>query len=768
MSDKILTIVKWPLMIICALIAAIVMGHITPVDEVRPLLISLSARSADLDMDVELSVVREDGQKESGVFSTAYSSFNTLTFSFPHHTSINGIDLRFDSDSVVHMSSLSITAGALNRTIGVEELLSTTEPVYCQLDGQDEFLLRIEPEAERFGLNWREKFSIREKRMNFSWALSTFLVFLLIMTLLSRGVKTRGFVHAMLASSILACLFGRLSWRMIDKVKSLEVTIEVEEGNHEPLTYETYFSADGVFSGENSVASNSYGHHIQSVFFDLPSGIHRCLRLDFPVDATVALHEVRVELWPFSFSLKGKEILDSFSQFNDLDYSYRDDGVLQIDGGGVDPYLFLGNTSLQERLAFYQVKRWQYPLWLSLALFLILLVVFRTTERYRLLGSALAFGLLLIAPGIAWIFKEKSITLDSEKRQAARWLEEWTTARESTRAVDFYISDQFGGRRSLISDWNLLKMVVFYQTSHSSPVAIGPDGWMFYMAEGVQEMYENQYPYNETQLRKMCAVVEERRKWLAIYGIDYYITFPPMKHTIYEEQLPPRVKRANERSKLDQVIDYLREHSEVKVIDLRSMFARVKQEEELPIYYRVDSHWNLLGGYHAYKEIIDRVRVDHPEIEPAKSKSDFEWHRSESNDGDLVKLLSLSDQVLRDEIIPVPKEGYSAMTVEPLDYPTYVSPHAAQCRILEVDSLPRMLMNRDSYSNFLIPFISEHFSRSVYLWTPLFNPEIIKEEKPDIVITEMLERFIGDLEIDNPPIMANEVMVAASAEDLKP
>ncbi|MDP6909756.1 MAG: hypothetical protein QF371_09625, partial [Flavobacteriales bacterium] len=71
--------------------------------------------------------------------------------------------------------------------------------------------------------------------------------------------------------------------------------------------------------------------------------------------------------------------------------------------------------------------------------------------------------------------------------------------------------------------------------------------------------------------------------------------------------------------------------------------------------------------------------------------------------------------------------------------------------------IPSMVMNRDSYCNFLYPYLSEHFSRSVYLWTPLFNAEVIKQEMPDIMITEMLERFIEDLMIDNPPIVRHEL-----------
>ena len=36
------------------------------------------------------------------------------------------------------------------------------------------------------------------------------------------------------------------------------------------------------------------------------------------------------------------------------------------------------------------------------------------------------------------------------------------------------------------------------------------------------------------------------------------------------------------------------------------------------------------------------------------------------------------------------------------------------------------------------------------MWTPLFHPEVIDTEKPDIVIHEVMERFIDDLLLDDP------------------
>jgi hypothetical protein len=43
------------------------------------------------------------------------------------------------------------------------------------------------------------------------------------------------------------------------------------------------------------------------------------------------------------------------------------------------------------------------------------------------------------------------------------------------------------------------------------------------------------------------------------------------------------------------------------------------------------------------------------------------------------------------------------------------------------------------------------------LWTTKFDAQIIKDEKPTIVITEILDRFILDLQKPNPSIVSKEL-----------
>lgn len=79
------------------------------------------------------------------------------------------------------------------------------------------------------------------------------------------------------------------------------------------------------------------------------------------------------------------------------------------------------------------------------------------------------------------------------------------------------------------------------------------------------------------------------------------------------------------------------------------------------------------------------------------------------------------------------------------------NPKARPIQAYEVSdkTLPKMVMFRDSFADALIPFLAEHFERSVFVGSLGFEKEIITKEKPDIVITELCERYVTFLGKDD-------------------
>ncbi len=57
-------------------------------------------------------------------------------------------------------------------------------------------------------------------------------------------------------------------------------------------------------------------------------------------------------------------------------------------------------------------------------------------------------------------------------------------------------------------------------------------------------------------------------------------------------------------------------------------------------------------------------------------------------------------------------------------------------------------MFHDSFGLYLKPLLAEHFSRSLFVWTGLFIPDIVEHERPDIVVQEFMEMFIVNMPLD--------------------
>jgi hypothetical protein len=212
----------------------------------------------------------------------------------------------------------------------------------------------------------------------------------------------------------------------------------------------------------------------------------------------------------------------------------------------------------------------------------------------------------------------------------------------------------------------------------------------------------------------------------------------PDKHAIYPEELPPSVRRVGPETRSDSLVRYLREHSTVPVLDLRPALLEAKARER--VYHRTDTHWNDRGAYIAYEEIVRALGVAGP---PA-ARTAFESPAVLVPGLDLAGMLGLTGELTEEDLPLVPRAPRRARIVEPprpdsrLMDARLVTEHPDR-------SLPRAVVFRDSFGSALIPFLSEHFSRALYLWQYNFEPDVVLAEHAAVVIQEWVGRRLSTL-----------------------
>lgn len=128
---------------------------------------------------------------------------------------------------------------------------------------------------------------------------------------------------------------------------------------------------------------------------------------------------------------------------------------------------------------------------------------------------------------------------------------------------------------------------------------------------------------------------------------------------------------------------------------------------------------------------------------------------------DLSLMLGLGDVMPDQDYILVPRNARRARPVDPgpelaLDRITDKAhpPVATECTGAD---LPRAVVFRDSFFVALIPLLSEHLSRALYIWHCPFDATIIERERPQLVIEEAVERRLW---LDPPPPGVPDAMVA--------
>jgi len=315
--------------------------------------------------------------------------------------------------------------------------------------------------------------------------------------------------------------------------------------------------------------------------------------------------------------------------------------------------------------------------------------------------------------------------------------------RYSERWLSFY-RDHFGLRNTLI---RAVAITRFHglRDDMDGNVVIGKGGWLFLRPDGDENFiaYRGLNPLSADQLDAWQDLLEKRNAWLAAHGIPYLVVIPPDKQSIYPEFLPPELTPVRPESRLDQLVNRLRQsHSPVHFLDLRPALLAAKPSELL--YRKTDTHWNDSGAFVGYREIIHAVQYLLPQwkIVP-QTLDDFTVGPPGPKVGDLAKMIDMPDQY-PDRVFPLIRKSY---------YP--VAPELSDThRVVTIDNhdpkvkLPRLVFYRDSFALGLVPMLGPHFGRIVYAFEYTMDPALIQKEKPDLVIDEFLERNL----YLNPPI----------------
>lgn len=310
-----------------------------------------------------------------------------------------------------------------------------------------------------------------------------------------------------------------------------------------------------------------------------------------------------------------------------------------------------------------------------------------------------------------------------------------------------WFNDRFYQRRFFIRTHDNLKAKINQsfggKFQGNDRVLVGDDNWLFWAQDNALRNFQNITEYSPDELKAMADYLDSVNEWCKKNGKHFYYFIAPDKHRIYGEHIL-RLRKVvpDSQSRTQKLITYLRENTDVNVIYPYDRLRDEKQKGDL-LYYKNDTHWNMLGSYYGYQELMAQILKDYPQIAPVQivSYEDETWP-----EGDMVKMheaLTPDNETVYKR--PVFDSNYTC--------PENTSEKEFTCQNNAPKTKLSIALFRDSFTQGLLPYLTTTFNKSAYFWhynLTASNLSYLKDNT-DIIVIEQVERFVPQL-IQQTPI----------------
>ena len=269
-------------------------------------------------------------------------------------------------------------------------------------------------------------------------------------------------------------------------------------------------------------------------------------------------------------------------------------------------------------------------------------------------------------------------------------------------------------------------------------VLVGKEGWLFLQNDTNQIVEQNigKVRLSDDGCRKWGHIIDTRFSLLNRHGKDYYFCIAPNKESIYSEFLPEGYHLIKDRP-----VYFLQQElkrREIKLINPEKVLRLYKNQVQ--VYPKTNTHWNELGAFIGYQYLIDNILQKH------KVKKlgweDVAWEN-------IVVSADLGDKMNP----PVYSDYIKGKIKSPQAQIVFDNQKQNTGRIQISQNkeamLPRAIVFHDSFSEMLFHYLIESFSEVYFLHSPSLMFELIDEFDPDIVISQMAERFLIQIPNDH-------------------
>lgn len=285
-----------------------------------------------------------------------------------------------------------------------------------------------------------------------------------------------------------------------------------------------------------------------------------------------------------------------------------------------------------------------------------------------------------------------------------------------------YYNDTIAYRSDLISLYSRI------YSSLSMLQGIYFDGKKNYMFLNTKDSLDDYFgiDFSESEKSSIRNYINKISQYCENNNIRYLFVSVPNKEEVYSEFMPDVFKkdRLTSKSRVDRILD---EIGNKYVLNLKSVLLKFKNDNNFPIYYKKDTHWNDLGAYIGFREIMNNLYT-----------IDYEFYIDTIDDRSQINTTmgGYPFWETRYSIVNFLKNINVEKICDDGRYRHYRTKNALVKK--------KLLVIRDSFSTALTQYFIKVFSEVILVhWQNIKNSiSEIEKYHPDIVIDQTVERYV--------------------------
>ena len=254
---------------------------------------------------------------------------------------------------------------------------------------------------------------------------------------------------------------------------------------------------------------------------------------------------------------------------------------------------------------------------------------------------------------------------------------------------------------------------------------------MFLGTKEAIDTYTNGILFTQDELKQITAYLNSINDYCEKNGKKFYFMIAPDKAKVYSEYYTDLIKPQNKISRANQLSDYLKTNSKIKLI--YPLEELKKQKEKEYVYFKQDTHWGFYGAYFAYLELANAIKKDFNDLNIYKINKYSYTNFSGDLNAMLPDVLKIEDDAKY--ITPI-FDDVKFICTQPLQEKDVIN-------CVNETQTKNLLVFRDSFSNSLIPYLGSSFKNSMFVWQYKVIPSLMKNA--DVIILESAELTLPEL-----------------------